>query len=377
MIGHGERRWRGRAAIRSPGGRAHGTVARMKARFVPGLELARRLYQAMRPVLGDLPHAAALLGPGSEVLGFDTARSADHDWGPRLQVFLRPGDVERHAARIREKVPAAVAGHPTGPGGGVVVTDAGTWLGGHLGFDPWQEVGIADWLATPAQRLAEITGGAVFHDGIGELTAARAALAWYPHDLWLHVLACQWRRVSQEEAFAGRCDEVGDGLGAAVVAARLVRDLMRLCLLMDRRYPPYAKWLGSAFARTPDAAGLTPSLTGALAATSGTERERHLVRAYETVAAAHNRLGLTTSVDPATRPYHDRPFQVLHAERFAEALAARVADPAVRRLPVTGAADQFLDSTDALGSQELTRGAVQGSLTYLARNARAAGASSR
>jgi hypothetical protein len=45
--------------------------------------------------------------------------------------------------------------------------------------------------------------------------------------------------------------------GSAVVAARLVRDLMRLALLLHRRYPPYGKWLGSAFAALPAAATLS------------------------------------------------------------------------------------------------------------------------
>ncbi len=47
-----------------------------------------------------VPYAAALVGPGSEVLGFDTDRSVDHDWGPRLHVFLSDSDAERHAAAI-------------------------------------------------------------------------------------------------------------------------------------------------------------------------------------------------------------------------------------------------------------------------------------
>ncbi|MFF5842989.1 DUF4037 domain-containing protein [Streptomyces massasporeus] len=203
-------------------------------------------------------------------------------------------------------------------------------------------------LAIPTQRLAEVTAGAIFHDGLGRLIPARAQLAWYPHDLWLHVLACQWQRISQEEAFVGRCGEVDDELGSAVIAARLVRDLMRLCLLMDRRYPPYSKWLGSAFARTPQAAVLTPALSAALTATDWHTREHHLARAYETVAAAHNQLGLTDPVDPTTRTYHSRPFQVLHAERFTAALTARITDQAVRALPLTGTVDQFVDSTDVL-----------------------------
>lgn len=358
--------------------------------FIPGLELSRRFYlEAVHPVLEQtvpgIVHSAARLGSGSEVLGFDTARSADHEWGPRLQIFVSPQDATRHGGRLREllsdRLPKTFCGYPThfastGEAGIAVmqvtdgpvrhrvdITDPGAWFTAQLGFDPRQDVTPADWLATPTQRLAEVTAGAVFHDGLGQLTPARANLDWYPHDLWLYLLACQWQRISQEEAFVGRCGEVGDELGSAVVTARLVRDLMRLCLLMDRRYPPYSKWLGSAFALTSQAAGLTPVLTAALAAPDWHVREQHLARAYETIAALHNELALTDPVAPATRPYHSRPFQVLHAERFTAALTARITDPAVRALPTLGAVDQFVDSTDVLGRPELTRAATQATLT--------------
>lgn len=314
------------------------------------------------------PHAAARLGTGSEVLGFDTARSADHEWGPRAQLFLRAEDAATRAPEIAdmlaERLPRTFLGYPThfagegpvrvmaatdGPvGHRVDVTDFGSWSREQLGFDPRDGVTAFDWLSTPTQRLAETTGGAVFHDDLGELTAARERLAWFPPDVWRHVLACQWQRVSQEEAFVGRAGEVGDELGSAVVAARLVRDLMRLALLLHRRYPPYAKWLGSAFARLPAAVELAPVLRSALAATDWHERERHLALAYESLARAQNALGLAEPVDPLTRPYHDRPFRVLHAERLAGALRAALTDPALRALPPIGAADQFLDNTDLL-----------------------------
>lgn len=173
------------------------------------------------------------------------------------------------------------------------------------------------------------------------------------------MLACQWQRISQEEAFVGRCGEVGDELGSAVVAGRLVRDVMRLCLLMDRRYPPYSKWLGSAFARIPRASALTPVLTATLAATDWHVRERYLTRAYEAIAVMHNQLGLTDPVDPTTRPYHNRPFRVLHAERFTEALIARITDPAIGSLPTIGTVDQFIDSTNVLSRPELAHAATR------------------
>lgn len=46
---------------------------------------------------------------------------------------------------------------------------------------------------------------------------------------------------------------------------------------------------------------------------------------------------------------------MLHAERFTAALAATIRDPAVRDLPLTGAVDQFVDSTDALADRARTR----------------------
>ncbi|MFB8072835.1 DUF4037 domain-containing protein [Streptomyces californicus] len=371
--------------------------------FLPGLELSRILYEeAVRPVLDaecpGLRYAAARVGAGSEVLGFDTARSADHEWGPRLDLFLEPADAAAHGERIHrllaERLPKDVRGWPTHfrhadpadpvghmePTEGpvhhrVAVRDVGGWVHEHLGIRVPRTAGegeahgravageglgmtARDWLALPQQRLAEATGGAVFHDGVGALTRVRRELVWYPDEVWRYLLACQWQRISQEEAFVGRCAEVGDELGSAVVAGRLVRDLMRLCLLLARRYPPYSKWLGSAFARLPEAAGLLPTLRGAVTATDHAVRERRLGDAYEAVGALQNRSGLAEEVDPGRRPYHSRPFQVLHAERFAHALARTLTDPELRGRPLTGSVDQWADSTDFLARPGAVRAAV-------------------
>ncbi|MBE3010957.1 DUF4037 domain-containing protein [Microbispora sp. NEAU-D428] len=349
---------------------------------VRGLELSRRFYlEAVAPLLarrfGGLTHTAALLGPGSEVLGYDTERSTDHDWGPRLQLFLGPEDAAAHGEAVdtalAESLPPRFLGYPTnfGPPAsdgtrrmettdgprrhGVVPADLTTWLTGHLGFDPLAGVGLTDWLATPTQTLAEVTAGEVFHDGLGLLLPVRRRLAWYPDDVWRYVLACQWRRICQEEAFVGRAGEAGDELGSAVTCARLVRDLIRLALLMHRRYPPYGKWLGSAFAALPCGPDLAPVLRAAVSATGRWDRERHLATAYEALAALHNALGLTRPVDPRTRPYHDRPYRVLRAERFTEALLETITDPEVRRLPLTGTVDQYVDSTDVLCDRSRVR----------------------
>ena len=356
--------------------------------FLPGLELSRVFYEeAVRPILEEaypgLPHAAARVGSGSEVLGFDTPRSADHEWGPRLNLFLAPDVVAQHGDGLREllaeRLPKQVRGWPThfrpsddprdpvgrmrlteGPVNHRVMLDGvGAWLHKQLGLDPENpDPTLRDWLAMPQQKLAETTTGAVFHDGLGTLIEARCRLNWYPDQVWRYLLASQWQRISQEEAFVGRCAEVGDELGSTVVAGRLVRDLMRLCLLLARHYAPYSKWLGSAFGRLEVASELGPLLRGVLAAADYAARERYLGDAYELVARLQNQTRVAGWVEPSRRLYYGRPYQVIHAERFAEALAGTLTDPALRALPLVGSVDQWADSTDFLERPDLARRAV-------------------
>ena len=65
--------------------------------FLPGLELNRIFYiEAVKPILDRefpaLQYSAALIGGGSEVLGFDTEMSSDHHWGPRVMLFFADED---------------------------------------------------------------------------------------------------------------------------------------------------------------------------------------------------------------------------------------------------------------------------------------------
>lgn len=217
-----------------------------------------------------------------------------------------------------------------------------------------------DWLAVPQQLVLEVTAGRVLHDGDGELTSVRNALAWYPDDVWRWLLACQWRRLAQEEAFVGRAAEVGDELGSRVLAARLARDLIRLCLLLDRQYAPYSKWLGTAFARLPIADTLGPVLEAALVADAFPEREDALVAAFEMVARCHNDAGATTRVATAVYGYHRRPYRVLGSGRFVEACLLGVRNSMLRGLPLIGAVDQIVDSTDVLSYVSRARRVILG-----------------
>jgi hypothetical protein len=349
--------------------------------FVPGLELARGFYgDAVRPILdahfARVPHSAALIGYGSEVLGYDTPQSMDHYWGPRVRVFLAEGDLAEYGDRMRrvlsEQLPTSYRGFPTnfafrGDSWHMEAVERGPvvhrvevfalrgFLLDELGFDPRDGVSLQDWLITPSQRLLALTSGGVFHDGLGQLEAARQALRWYPRDVWLYLIAAQWERISQEEAFVGRAAQVGDDLGSVLTAGRVVRDLARLAFLLEQRYAPYGKWLGRALSDLRCSADLRPAFSAALSARGYSERERALTTAYETAARLHNDLAVAAPLDPSVRPFHDRPALVLGADRFAEATQQAIAAPGLRARPLTGSIDQFADNSDLLTDPRLWR----------------------
>jgi hypothetical protein len=68
---------------------------------------------------GSFPTCATppLIGYGSEILGFDTLMSTDHNWGPRVLLFLSPEDQARLdaviIAHLDERIPETFLGWPT------------------------------------------------------------------------------------------------------------------------------------------------------------------------------------------------------------------------------------------------------------------------
>lgn len=353
------------------------------ADFVPGLDLtASFFHETLQPLLADayprLRYAAARLGSGSDVLGYDTPMSMDHDWGVRMQLFLPEAEYQQLAAAVdellRRSLPHRWRGHavhfgPALPNGSrlpgedgdgpvdhrITITTAPAFMWEHLRLRLERPLSVRDWLFTPQQKLLEVTAGRVFVDEIGDLTRLRQTVAYYPHDLWLYLLACQWTRIAQEDHLMARAGFAGDELGARVMAARLAHDVMQLGFLMARRYAPYPKWFGTAFARLPAAARLTPLLQQLLAAAGWQARQAALCAVCEQAAALHNELGVTPPLAAASAPYYERPFQVIHADRFVDSLRAAIKSEKIRALPAAGSVDQFSHSTDLRENVQLLR----------------------
>lgn len=352
----------------------------MQRPFIKGLDLCQAFFtEAVRPLLSHhFPHlryAAGRLGEGSDVLGCDTPQSRDHDWGPRLTLFLAEEDLPSQApaidAMLRQEMPLTILGYPTHygrhPDGTthleftdqppvnhqVEFTTAARFFRDYLALDISQPMQAVDWLLRPSQLLATVRYGRLFHDQIGEVTAVRQQLHFYPHDVWLYLLAGQWTRLAQEEPFVGRTGDVGDDLGSRLIAARQVHNLMRLAFLLEKAYAPYSKWFGTAFARLPCAADLRPLFDQVWQAASWQPREQALNQATRYLARWHNRLQLTEPLPEAERWFYERPYRIMHADQYANALYDQIQDPQVRTLPRgLGSLDQLCDATDILSNPQ-------------------------
>lgn len=355
--------------------------------FVPGLTLNQRYYESVvRPIIAGafprLSYAAALIGYGSDVLGYDTERSTDHEWGPRLLVFL--DDAEFDAVRaaldelLRKHLPPTFMGYSTAfsaqdaIGVRIPVEAALGDVAHHIDFwtvrqfftatlawDPTSPLSPADWLSFSSQKLLEVTAGAVFHDSLGSLTDTRSQLQYYPDDVWRYLLSVQWMRVAETEPFLGRCNELRDELGEHLVAAYLVRDLIRLSLLIARRYIPYNKWLGTAFSQLAMYPRLARILNELLGIPDWDGSQDALHRAYAVVVEEFNRLALVDPVSARVSPFHQRPYAVLHADRIADALWSTLTQSpdhtTFEQFGSVGSVDQLSDNTAFLENAQRTR----------------------
>jgi hypothetical protein len=279
-----------------------------------------------------------------------------------LYLFVDGNDKDSLREALDDQLPASYSGWPVRFYNWrtdrlehhVQVTTLEDWLAAEVGFDPRTAFPTVAWLTTSQQVLLQATSGAVFRDDSGELTAVRRMLEWYPQDVWLWLMACEWYLIERSEPLVGRTAEAGDDLGSRLAAARLACCAMRLCFLQERRYAPYDKWLVMAFARLSAGSVVGPAIAAMVAAVEYPTREEGLVGMLQAIAQRHNALGLTPSIEGTAGRFDvkinaaTRPYQVLNANRFVVACREAISDPALRDLKLVGSIDQLTNATDLL-----------------------------
>jgi hypothetical protein len=345
------------------------TCANPQPQFISGLDMSLLFYKdiiepAIRKEFPALKYAAALIGPGSEVLGFDTDVSTDHDWRPRVFVFVPNNNFEslndRLSKIIAEAIPDSYRGYiskiPQNDDlRSRVVYSVDGFYQNYLGFSSKQTPSAQDWLMFPQHRLLGLTSGTVYLDEVGELTEARKKFSYYPEDVRLYMIAAEWAHIAQEESFLGRAGDCGDEIGSRIIAARLISHIMRLCFLLEQKYCPYIKWIGSAFAKLSCAPKFLPLMNEVLDQQNWRDRESKMSDLYYAVVDVFEvHKIIDARFETTISNFHDRPYQVLNADRFSAAVREKIQSEEVRRLiPNIGSVDQFVDSHEILYLPEM------------------------
>jgi len=326
--------------------------------FIKGLKLNEDYaHHVVKPLIDrhypSLNYALGLIGYGSDVLGFDTEISMDHNWGPRLILFLEEYQYyelrEELDELLRLQLPVVFQGFPTNfthpstdstqrmeaidknPVNHLIqITTVRRFVENSIGFDVNCELTIKDWLYFSEQGLLELTEGKIFFDSLGTITQIRSTLSTFPKDILRIKLASLWDMISNEEAFIGRCVDIGDDIGLRLITARIVNILMKICYYLEERYIPYSKWFGSGFDRLLIGKEIKASLMSCLTMKEAEKIQLSLADMYSRIVSYQNSKSLTESIDSNVQYYYSRPYTVIFANRIVDALVDSIEDQEIK-----------------------------------------------
>lgn len=297
-----------------------------------GLDLSRAWFrEAVFPELErTLPEAlprlaAGLAGEGSDCFGFDDAWSRDHDWGPRLCLWLPDGIEPRLAEAVAgfyDRLPPEYAGYAV-PRSRTAVRTAGAFYRALIGRADAPRT-AADWLAIPEPMLAAATNGEVFWDGDGGFSGVRAALlAYYPPDVRLRRLAEAAALAAQTGQYNHpRCLRRGETLAALNAKARFLESAAQLVFLLNGRYRPFYKWTYRAMRELPRLGGEAYRLMETLAGESGASAQEAIEALCAALIAELRRQALSDSASD---------FLMEHCG----AMLRRISEPSLGAMPVS------------------------------------------
>lgn len=355
----------------------------MNSRFISGLKLSEDFFhEIVKPILSEYiqesSYDAALIGPSSEVVGFDDLVSTDHHWGPRVLIFLSEDVYNKHAVKLKEiltnRLPYSFKGYSTN-WSAPDLKDNGTmrliqikdgkinhrvkfhkfasYISTTFGKSTLSNLTDIDWLMWPEQRILEFTSGKIFHDGTGQLKDAREKLSYFPENVWRFKILAEWQKISQLMAFGGRTGSRGDSIGSILINSRIIGYIMRLAFLLEKKYIPYEKWFGLAFKELNIAQKLEPLLKKCLEEKNWRKRGELLCESYLLILDLQKSLNLTPKLELSPIPFFSRDILIIDVNKIIEVLKKTIKHPLSQLKYPIGSIDQFMENANHLDTKTL------------------------
>lgn len=325
--------------------------------FIKGLELNRGFYEdIVKPLIDkkypDLVYTAALLGYGSDVLGFDTKTSMDHNWGPRLQLFVNNRNLIPELNNYFSlELPFFYKNFPVnfskaGYDGAIrmettdrkpinhliEITIFEDYLKGRYSINKTNNFTYKDWLNFTDQNLIEITSGLVFHDGLKKVNNTREELKFYPLDIFKLRIAVLWNYIWNKEAFIGRSIALNDYIGLKINTSRIINYLMKILFYLENKYIPYSKWFGYSFKQLSVYADINGIIINLLEENIPEKIETGICILYEKVIEKHNENKGLPHLENKTRYFFNRPYKVIFAENIVDELLKSIENEEIKKI---------------------------------------------
>ena len=349
-----------------------------------GLDLCRRYFhECVKPVIEEkYPrindfYSCALIGSCSDVLENDDEYSCDHEWGPRLLIFI--DEKHRHAISelkliLNKNIPFEFLGFctrfvfdnetghvrvPSHTHEGFVNIDFYTYdeyINDFLGtLSPSCDL---DWLSVPENKLLEITSGEIFYDGNNVLhEKLKIFKAYYPPDVWKYRLAYLWQNIGWNIDIIGLCSKRGDIISEKIAVYKTILPMIKIISAYNRKYSPsYGKWIGKEFYKLPKLADETGFLIEESLKTDDADK---IISSLEIIVrkitAFHNTYQELPEINiEKSTSIFSRGFWNIDCQKIADTIYNSV-EGELKNMPLHGALDQFVTNEDFLISPKFLK----------------------
>ena len=345
-----------------------------------GLELCRRYYyECVKPIIEEKyslikdNYSCALIGWGSDVLQNDDEYSKDHEWGPRLLIFV---DNERKYAitelkkLLNEQIPFDFLGYKTRfdfDANGVRIlshTNKGVTNIDFFIYDEYIKIFLgviapeseSDWLYILENKLFEITSGEIFYDANDILRKKlKIYKDYYPLNVWKYRMAYLWLNIGWNIDVIGLLYKRDNIISAKIAVYKTILPLIKLISVYNKKYSPcYIKHIEKEFYKLPHISNETGFLLEECLKTDDMIKiKNNLETIIEKIMIFHNSLSELPNIY-IEKPLYGRGFWDIDCENIANIIYESIQGE-LKEIPLYGAADQFITNEDFLTSPELIK----------------------
>ena len=242
----------------------------------------------------------ALVGVGSECLGFDDEISEDHDFSSRCQLFLDDSDYKTYKSDLESSLKIFCKNLESLTSNlkdvNIEIMPISNFYKYYTLFENGPKT-ESEYRKVPMDLLCVATNGKVFLDNLGKFSEIRNRLLnFYPEDIRLKKIAFQLNKMAQSGQYNySRMIKRGDTVAANIAQGEFVKHYLEFVHLLNKKYMPFYKWSYRSACSLEILGNFTQRNLKKLSEASIYEKESLIEEICLTVVNTLNELGLSNS----------------------------------------------------------------------------------